>query len=266
MLSKSKTTKLQLAIKSYCKKYLNGKVTDLDESGTRLMVNSFLTDVLGFIPIEEVKTEYMIRGTYADYVIQMKGIRHFLVEVKALSLSLSANHLRQAINYGANEGIEWALLTNGKNFDFYKILFTKPIESKKVFSIDLSDLATSKDAFNHIQFICKDAVNTKGLDLLWNKTEALDPNNIAGLLYSNKIVNVLKRELKNKFKHKFSDEEVEASISRVICEPMSLENIKQNKGKKVIRKKVKAVTPTVESENVSIPEEIKSEEIIPSEN
>ena len=64
------------------------------------MINSFLTDVLGYIPIEEVKTEYMIRGIYADYVIQTKGTRNFLVEVKALSLTLSDKHLRQAINYG----------------------------------------------------------------------------------------------------------------------------------------------------------------------
>ena len=124
MLTPSKLTKLQTAIKAYNKTYLHGKLTDLDESGTRLMINSFLTHVLGYLPIEEVKTEYMIRGTYADYVIQLNGTRHFLVEVKALSFALSEKHLRQAINYGANEGIEWALLTNGKCFDFYRILST----------------------------------------------------------------------------------------------------------------------------------------------
>jgi hypothetical protein len=106
MLTKSKKNKLFVALKEYHKKYLKNNITDLDESGTRLMINSFLTEVLGFAPIEEVKTEYMIRGTYADYVIQTKGVRHFLVEVKSLSLALSEKHLRQAINYGANEGIE----------------------------------------------------------------------------------------------------------------------------------------------------------------
>jgi len=77
----------------------------------------------------------MIKGTYADYVIQIKGVRYFLVEVKSLSLELSEKHLRQAINYGANEGIEWALLTNGRQFELYRVLFNKPIEGKKVFSI-----------------------------------------------------------------------------------------------------------------------------------
>ncbi len=36
------------------------------------MINSFLTDILNYLSIEEVKTEYMIKGTYADYVVQLK--------------------------------------------------------------------------------------------------------------------------------------------------------------------------------------------------
>src|SRR5258708_3643311 len=177
MLTKSKQAKLHGALKYYCKKYLNGKSSELDESGTRLMINSFLTDVLCFAPIDEVKTEYMIRGTYADYVIQTKGIRNFLVEVKALSLQLSDKHLRQAINYGANEGIEWALLTNGKNFDFYKILFNKPIESRKVFDFDLADPVQVKACVETLQYITKEGIMNKGLHSLWAKTSALDPVN-----------------------------------------------------------------------------------------
>jgi len=70
MLTASKQAKLLDSLKKYSKKYLHGKLTELDESGTRLMINEFLSDVLGYAPIEEIKTEYMIKGTYADYVIQ----------------------------------------------------------------------------------------------------------------------------------------------------------------------------------------------------
>lgn len=247
MLTTSKKTKLLHAVKGYNKKYLHGKMTELDESGTRLMINSFLTDVLGFIPIEEVKTEYMIRGTYADYVIQTKAVRQFLVEVKALSFALSDKHLRQAINYGANEGIEWALLTNGKCFEFYKILFNKPIESRKVFSLDLSDTTQLKHCVEVLQYIHKDSIANKGLTLLWNKTCALDPLNVAGLLFATPVTNFIKRTLKNKFKSKFSDEEIQASINRIILEPIPLENIKQAKASKSKRKnaKEKATEPTL---------------------
>jgi hypothetical protein len=210
---------------------------ELDESGTRLMINAFLIDVLGYEPIEEIKTEYMIRGTYADYVVQIKGIQHFLVEVKALSLQLSSNHLRQATNYGANEGIEFILLTNGKNFDFYRVIFNKPIEIRKIFSIDLSDMDSFKNSIEFLEFLHRDSVTNKGLDLLWKKTMALDPEYIAGLLYDSTVTNFVKRYLKKKFKAKFTDEEIHNSISRIIFEPIPIEKIKAIKTRKDTRKK-----------------------------
>lgn len=246
MLNTSKKNKLSLSLKGYAKKYLHQKMTELDESGTRLMINSFLTDVLGYLPLEDVKTEYMIRGTYADYVIQTKGIRHFLVEVKALSLSLSDKHLRQAINYGANEGIEWALLTNGKSFEFYKILFNKPIESRKVFSIDLSDATQLKGCAETLQYLHKDAVVNRGLGLLWNRCCALDPLQMAGLLYAPTVTGFLKRTLKAKYKSKFSDEEIRATIGKIIEEPINAESVRPVKQKKDRQRKGKIKEPVEE--------------------
>src|SRR5690606_14905374 len=149
--------------------------------------------------------EYMIRGTYADYVIQIDGVRHFLVEVKALSLSLSDSHLRQATNYGANEGIEWALLTNGRQFNLYKILFNKPVENRQVFSFDFANSGDLKKAVELLQYLHRDSVKGKGLDLLWNKCCALDPVNVAGLLYGEPILSFVRKQLKERFKHKFSE-------------------------------------------------------------
>ena len=59
MLNAAKQKKINEALKKYSKKYLHGRLTELDESGTRLMINEFLTDVLGYAPIEEIKTEYI---------------------------------------------------------------------------------------------------------------------------------------------------------------------------------------------------------------
>lgn len=193
MLSSAKKAKINAALKAYKKQFLDKNLTELDESGTRLMINSFLSDVMGYLPIEEIKIEYMIKGTYADYVVQLKGVRHFLVEVKALSFDLSEKHLRQTINYGANEGIEWAMLTNGKQFEFYKILFNKPIESRKIFAIDLSDSNALKTAAEQFQFLHKESVYKKGLKLLWNRFEALFPENVAGMLYSPDVLGVIKK-------------------------------------------------------------------------
>jgi len=253
MLTKSKKNKLLTALKSYKKTFLHEKLEELDESGTRLMVNSFLTDVLGFTSIEEVKTEYMIRGTYADYVIQTKGVRHFLVEVKSFSLALSDKHLRQAVNYGANEGIEWALLSNGKQFDFYRILFQKPIDSKLVFSLNLCDIDNLRNCIDIIQFIHKDSIIKKGLDKLWQKTLALDPKNISGLLYAKPVMNFIRRTLNRKYRNKFTDGEIQKSINRIIHEEIQLDDIKPVKNKKTRRKptqKDKPVDSSAQSQPV----------------
>lgn len=236
MLTTSKKAKMLNALKAYKKKFLDLNLSELDESGTRLMINHFLSDVLGYSPIEEIKTEYMIKGTYADYVIQTSGVRHFLVEVKALSLQLSEKHLRQTINYGANEGIEWALLTNGRNFDFYKILFNKPIESRKIFSVDLTDSSTLKHSLEHLQYLHRDSVLKKGLKILWNRCEALFPENVAGIIYSKEVLGTIKKLIKSKHGEKCDDEEIIKTLDRIVFERIDPANIKPYRSSRGERK------------------------------
>lgn len=256
MLTTSKKQRLLQDLKSFQKKYFGKKdLGDLDESGTRLLVNDLLSNVLGFESIEEIKTEYMIRGTYADYVIQTNGTRHFLVEVKALSLNLSDKHLRQAINYGANEGIEWALLTNGREIEFYKILFTKPIESKLVFKIDVSDRSQIKEAVEQLEHLHRESVLKKGLDFLWNRFSALDSYTIAGLLFNGRVINFLRKELKNKYKSKFDEGDIKEALTSVICQQVDMGKVKISGAKKVkTRIKLESQPITVQTllENQSI--------------
>jgi hypothetical protein len=237
MLTNTKKKKLISNLKGYVKKYINKNLENLDESSTRLMINSFLTEVLGYKAIEEVKTEYMIKGTYADYVVQMKGKQHFLVEVKASSLELSEKHLHQAVNYGANEGIEWVLLTNGRKFELYKVIFDKPLTERKVFSIDIGDLAQIKNIAESIQYLHRDAVVGKGLSVLWNKYNALEPMTISGLLVSGPVIKFVRRELKKKYKHNFSETDISEAIRKVIAEEVAIDNVKTAK----IHKKKKKI-------------------------
>ncbi len=227
MLSATKSRKMLAAIKDYRKKYLSKDIAELDESGTRIMINAFLTSILGYRELEEVKTEYMIKGTYADYIIQIGGQRHFLVEVKAYSLDLSGKHLGQAINYGANEGIDWAILTNGRHFQLYKILFEKPICEKLVLEIDfLADDFKTRAVQEQLAYLHRDAVLKKSLNHLWSRCTALDPLNIAGLLHSPHVLNFLKRELRKRHKARFSMDEIVETLNEVICGEIPVEQIK----------------------------------------
>ncbi len=254
MLNSAKFQKLTQAIKNYRKQYLDGQHAELDESGTRLMINSFLSDVLGYRPLVEIKTEYMIKGTYADYVIQLEKVRHFLVEVKALSFELSEKHLRQTINYGANEGIEYALLTNGKSFEFYKIIFDKPIASRLIFSVDLSDATGLKNSAEFLQHLHRDSVMKNNFRPLWNKCEATDPYNIAGILCSDQLLAQIKKLIKQKYNEKCTDEVVLSAIHKIIndkMDPMMVRPYKTARSKVSKSRKVETEAteaPVIETE------------------
>ncbi len=236
MLSTQKLLKFTQSIKDYKKKFLDKPLGELDESGTRLLINHFLTEMLGYETLSEVKTEYMIKGTYADYVIQIGGKRHFLVEVKALSLNLSSNHLRQSINYGANEGIDFVLLTNGRVFELYKVLFEKPISHQWIFSLDFSELSNLKVIADQLQYLHKDAVLKKGLDVLWDRHSALSPKNLSKLLFSTEVVKFLQKELKKKYSIKFDEVVIENAVKKIAMESVVIEDFKSIQKKE--RKKV----------------------------
>jgi hypothetical protein len=239
MISSSKSDKMLLALKDYKKRYLSKNLTDLDESGTRIMINTFLTSILGYQELEEIKTEFMIKGTYADYIVQIGGKRHFLVEVKAYSIDLSDKHLRQAVNYGANEGIEWAVLTNGRHFQFYKIIFDKPISEKLIFEIDFtSEDYDVKEALELLAYFHREAVLKNSFESLWARYAALEPVGLAGLLFSPHVVTFLKKELKSKYDTKFEDDEILDALTEVVCTEIPIDKLKIPKFKP-LKKKVK---------------------------
>jgi hypothetical protein len=53
MLTPAKQSNMLLALKSYKKKFLDRDLIELDESGTRLLVNSFHSGVLDWLFIDD---------------------------------------------------------------------------------------------------------------------------------------------------------------------------------------------------------------------
>ncbi len=222
-------------LKFYKSRYLKKQYEELDESATRLMVNSFLTDVLGYKELDEIKTEYRIRGEYADYVIQLARKKHFVVEVKAIQLDLNEKHLRQSVNYAANEGIDWIILTNGKEIEVYKVIFSKPIESRKLFSFDLSNPEHFKKAPEFLMYLTKKSVLKDELEDFWKRFEALEPIQLSKNLYSEEVVRFLKKCLKKKTKLTFSEEDILDSIYKIIT--LKIDSVKPKKAIKTVAKK-----------------------------
>lgn len=216
MPTQNQIKNLSVKLKEYRKRYMKKAYADLDESATRLMVNSMLTDVFGYTELDEIKTEYRIRGEYADYVIQLARKKHFVVEVKSIQLDLTEKHLRQSVNYAANEGIDWIILTNGKQIELYKVLFEKPINSRKIFDFDISNKDDFKKMSEFLVYLTKKSVEKNELTDFWKRFEALEAVQLSKNLYDVQVVKFLKKVLKKKTDLSFSEDDILDSIHKII--------------------------------------------------
>ncbi|MFQ5601609.1 MAG: type I restriction enzyme HsdR N-terminal domain-containing protein, partial [Candidatus Krumholzibacteriia bacterium] len=107
----------------------------------------------------DVTSEQAIRGTYCDLAVKHKGAIKFLIEVKAIGLTLKENHLRQAVGYGANKGIPWIVLTNGICWEVYRINFDQPISHESVCQIDMTTLSSRKRSDHELLYLlCKEGL------------------------------------------------------------------------------------------------------------
>jgi len=208
--------KTQLGI--YKRKYLRKEFSKLDESATRIMTNNFLTEILGYKELDEIKSEFRIRSEYADYVIQLKRKKHFVVEVKSIDLDLNEKHLRQSLSYAANEGIDWIVLLNGREIQLFRVNFNKPISTTLIYRLDLLNNDDYKKAPALLWNLTKRAVEKGELETFWKRTNALNPVNLSKILYSEEIVKRLRNDLKEQTGIFFQMEDVATSLCQIITE------------------------------------------------
>src|SRR5262245_44453775 len=108
------------------------KARDVGEADTVTIIKDMLGEVFGYDKYSEVTSEHAIRGTFCDLAIKLDGVLQMLIEVKAIGSDLKDAHVKQAVDYAANQGVDWVLLTNGISWRVYRIVFAKPIDQDLV--------------------------------------------------------------------------------------------------------------------------------------
>ena len=158
-----------------------------------------LQAIFGYDKYKEITSEYCIRGTYCDLAIidDRKKIR-FLVEVKAVSVALNDNHVKQAIDYGSNAGVNWIILTNAEHWIIYKIKFGKPIEKEMVSEFNLLSLnPKSEKGLEALFVISKDGQEKSSIDDFYSTIQAKSKFIIGALLNSEEVYTLIRRNNKN---------------------------------------------------------------------
>jgi predicted type IV restriction endonuclease len=130
-------SRISTQLKKYQLVLKDAKQRDISEADTVKIITDILADVFGYDRYKEVSSEHPIRGTYADLMVAVDEKKRFLIEAKAINVELKDGHVKQAIDYAANEGITWVVLSNGAVWRLYCLKFGKPIDKILVFEIDI---------------------------------------------------------------------------------------------------------------------------------
>lgn len=192
--------RLLAGLKRYQPIFEGAKKRDVGESDTAVMIADFLADALGYAKYTEITTEFAIRGTYCDLAVKIDDKLCFLIEVKAVGVDLKEQHVKQAVDYAANKGCDWVMLTNGIVWRVYKIGFGQPITNTMVTEVDLL-----KHPYRHVSLVeCFSSLSREGwakekISDFFEQMQATSRYSLAAAILSEPVINQLRRELRRVF-------------------------------------------------------------------
>lgn len=189
--------RLVTGVKRYQPILESAKNRDVGETDTVTIVKDMLADVFGYDKYSELTSEYAIRGTYCDLAIKLDGKLTTLIEVKAVGIDLKDSHVKQAIDYAANQGVDWVLLTTGMRWCVYHVFFTKPIKHELVVDIDFSKVNhRSSGDLDLLYLWCKEGWQRSALGEFHAQKQALSRFFMGAVAVSEPILEVMRRELR----------------------------------------------------------------------
>lgn len=192
--------RISSTLKTYQNVAHSHKSKDVSEADTVTLVKDILAYCFGYDKYQELTSEQQIRGTFCDLAVKIDGKIKYLIEVKAAGVNLNDSHLRQAISYGANQGIEWIVLTNAVEWRLYRIKFGQPIDYEDVSSFNLLEISPKKeDDLKRIFLLCREGISSDAMDTYHQHTQILNKFTIAQILLTDPVVSVLKREIRKLF-------------------------------------------------------------------
>lgn len=212
------------------------KDRDINESDTSMIVTDMLAEIFGFDKYAEVTREYVIRGTYCDLATKIEGQLQTLIEVKAVGIGLKENHVKQAVDYAANQGVEWVMLTNGVNWKVFSVSFSKPISADLVLDLDILAMSpTDEDAIEDLFLLSKEGIQRSGLDAYNDQLKVRNKFNLAALIMSDPILHTIRRELKRISPDvRISVEEIKAALTHEVIKRDAIEGEKATEARRLV--------------------------------
>lgn len=203
---------------------------DVNEAETRRRIERIFENVMGFDPFVHLSRERAVRGAgeteHVDFAVHLESGEDarpaIMVEIKRVVVDLARKHLKQITSYAIDAGCEWALLTNGREWRLYHVVFGQPPETREVRSWNLltDDVADLVEDFELISFR---SLKRGSLDELWQKTSVLLPRNVLEAIVCADTLGSIRRELRRKSGVPLQPEDVLKGIRRLLNESAAAE-------------------------------------------
>jgi hypothetical protein len=259
IIPKKITERIGAGIKKYQPLLLAAKSRDVGEADTVTLIKDMLSEIFGYDKYSEVTSEFAIRGTFCDLAIKLENRLEQLIEAKAIGIDLKEQHVKQAIDYAANQGLDWVILTNGITWSVYKVIFEKPIDKELVVEFNMATInSRSKDDIESLYLLCKEGWMKSALGDYHTQKQALSRYFVGALLQTDPVLDVIRRELRRVSPDvKIDTDDIKSVLLNEVIKREVLEGEKakdaSKKIAKVIAKKLKNSAPQVKNEAVINP-------------
>lgn len=173
------------------------KDRDVNETDTVSIVKDMFAEIFGYDKYLEITSEFSVRGTFCDLAIKVDNKVEFLIETKAIGLELKESHLRQALDYCANSGVQWAILTNGIYWEVYKVKFDQPINAEPICSFDMMGV-NPRDEEHQAQLfvVCREGLAKDAREEYHEKIQTVNRFLLSALVLSDEIIGDIRKELR----------------------------------------------------------------------
>ena len=229
--------RLSSGLKRFAPILTAAKSRDVNESDTSMIVTDMLADIYGYDKYSEVTRELAIRGTYCDLATRIDGKFQMLIEVKAIGLELKDGHAKQAVDYAANQGVEWVALTNGYLWKVFRVIFAKPIDAELVLDIDLLALnAKNAGDLESLYLLTRESMLKSGLYAYHDHLQATNKFYLAAVVLSDAVLDTVRRELRRVSDAKVELEELREALKLEVIKREVIEGEKADGARKKVAK------------------------------
>jgi hypothetical protein len=214
------------------------KAKDINENDTVMIVTDMLDEVFGFNKYTEVTSEFAVKKTWCDLAIKIDDQVKFMIEVKAIGLPLKDDHIKQAVDYGSNSGVDWVILTTGIRWKVYKIIYGKPISNDLVYEFDFLSLSAKKqNDLSLLYYVSRESLSKSVLEDYHEQKQALSKFFLGQVILSEPVLDAIRKTVKKIAPGaKMELDDIKAVLETDIIKREIMEGEKANEAKKKVGK------------------------------